>query len=423
MAFKAGFAEADITPPVGTHKIGWIKDIVSDEVLDPLFARAAVFESGEGRLGIVQLDTLCAPASLVTGIRQAIAAEHGFPGEHVMVSATHNHAGPAVANAGEVKRDDAYVDTLIGKIVEVFGDALASMAPAQLGFGRRFEFNVGFNRRVVMRDGTVKTHGRFSDPDALCFESPIDPEVAVVGVRSADGPLLGALVNFACHPTHHGPSGALSAGWPGVLAREMTPRGCPVTLFLQGAAGNVHTSNPATGQDRPMEEVGKALADHVAAALGAMEFTDDVRLGCRSKTIDLPRREPTDEQVQGTAFGAQRFVAPAIYDRVIPQLIERYRESPTEAAEVQAFFLNDIVIPAVPAEYFAEYALRIKQAAWPKQALVVACANGMLGYVPTREAFAHGGYETTFGPPSRMAPEAGDLLADALVRLINGKEN
>ena len=150
MAFKAGFAEADITPPVGTHKIGWIKDIVSDEVLDPLFA----------------------PASLVTGIRQAIAAEHGFPGEHVMVSATHNHAGPAVANAGEVERDDAYVDTLIGKIVEVFGDALASMAPAQLGFGRRFEFNVGFNRRVVMRDGTVKTHGRFSDPDALCFESP-----------------------------------------------------------------------------------------------------------------------------------------------------------------------------------------------------------------------------------------------------------
>ena len=54
---------------------------------------------------------------------------------------------------------------------------------------------------------------------------------------------------------------------------------------------------------------------------------------------------------------------------------------------------------------------------------MVACANGMLGYVPTREAFAHGGYETTFGPPSRMAPEAGDLLADALVRLINGKEN
>lgn len=418
MTFRAGLADADITPPLGTHKIGWIKLIVSDHVLDPLRARAAVFESGETRLGIVQLDVLCVPASLVARIREAITAAHGFPGENVMVSATHNHAGPAVANAGEVERDDAYVATLLGKIVEVFGDALASMAPAQLGFGRRFEFNVGFNRRVVMRDGTVRTHGRFSDPDALCFESPIDPEVAVVGVRSADGPLLGVLVNFACHPTHHGPSGALSAGWPGVLAREMTPRGCPVTLFLQGAAGNVHTSNPATGQDRPMEEAGKALADHVAAALDEMEFTSDVALRCRSKVIDLPRREPTDEQVQGTAFGAQRFIDSAIYDRMIPQLLERYRESPTEPAEVQALFLNDIVIPAVPAEYFVEYALRIKQAAWPKQAMVVACANGMLGYVPTRAAFGRGGYETTFGPPSRMAPETGDILADAVIDLV-----
>jgi len=39
MALKVGFAEVDITPPVGTHKIGWLKDIVSDTVLDPLSAR------------------------------------------------------------------------------------------------------------------------------------------------------------------------------------------------------------------------------------------------------------------------------------------------------------------------------------------------------------------------------------------------
>jgi len=422
MTFKAGFAEVDITPPLGTHKIGWIKDIVSDEVLDPLFARAAVLDSGDVRLGIVQLDTLCAPAPLVADIRKAITTEHAFPGEHVMISATHNHAGPAVANAGEVERDDAYVATLIGKVVRVFGRALASVAPAQLGFGRRFEFNVAFNRRIVMRDGTARTHGRFSDPDALCFEGPVDPEVAVVGVRSADGALLGALVNFACHPTHHGPEGKLSAGWPGVLARTMKERGCPVTMFLQGAAGNMHTANPATGEDKSKEEAGAILADDVAAALDEMEFTADVTLGCRSKGIDLPRREPTDEQVRGTAFGAQRFVDPAIYDRMVPQLVERYRESPTEPAEVQVFFVNDMVIAAVPAEYFVEYALRIKQAAWPKQALVVACANGMLGYVPTREAFARGGYETTFGPPSRMAPEAGDLLADAVIQLVQAKK-
>ena len=422
MTFRAGLADVDITPPPGTHKIGWIKVIVSDHVLDPLCARAAVFESGGTRLGIVQLDVLCVPAPLPARIRQAIAAAHDFPGENIMVSATHNHAGPAVADRAVVKRDDAYLETLLDKIVGVFGEALARAEPAQLGFGRRFEFNTSSNRRVLMRDGTVKTHGRFSDPDALCFEGPIDPEVAVVGVRADDGRPLGALVNFACHPTHHGPTGALSAGWPGVLAREMTSHGCPITLFLQGAAGNIHTASPATGKDQPMEEVGKTLADHAADALSEMQFTADVTLACRSRTIDLPLREPTEEQVRGTAFGAQRFVDPTIYDQIIPGLIERYRQSPTKPAELQVLELGDALIAAVPAEYFVEYALRLKQAAWPRPALVVACANGMLGYVPTKEAFEHGGYETTFGPPSCMAPEAGDLIADAVTRLIHTKE-
>ena len=42
----------------------------------------------------------------------------------------------------------------------------------------------------------------------------------------------------------------------------------------------------------------------------------------------------------------------------------------------------------------------------------------MIGYVPTKDAFARGGYETTLGPPNHMAPETGDLLADAAIKLI-----
>ena len=55
---RAGFAEVDITPPVGTRKIGWLRDIVSEEVMDPLSARIAVLEAGDVVLGWVQLDTL-----------------------------------------------------------------------------------------------------------------------------------------------------------------------------------------------------------------------------------------------------------------------------------------------------------------------------------------------------------------------------
>lgn len=219
MAVETGFAETEITPPLGTHKIGWLKDIVSDEILSPLYARAAVLGAPPHGVAFVQLDTLFVGRPEVEAIRQGVEGAHRFPGSHVMVAATHNHAGPAVTHAGDVPKDEAYAQYLVSRVIDVFGQALARLDKAQLGFGRCFEWRVAHNRRVVMRDGTARTHGTFGDPEALYLEGPIDPEVAVIAARSAaTGDLIGALVNFACHPTHHGGDGAIDAGYPGVLA-------------------------------------------------------------------------------------------------------------------------------------------------------------------------------------------------------------
>ena len=87
MALRAGFAETDITPPVGTHKIGWIVDIVIDEIADPLFARVAVIESEEHRVAFIQLDTLCIRWTQTDDIRRRVQARHGFPDANIMVAA------------------------------------------------------------------------------------------------------------------------------------------------------------------------------------------------------------------------------------------------------------------------------------------------------------------------------------------------
>jgi hypothetical protein len=419
MALTAGFAEIDITPPLGTLKIGWLKRIVGDRVADPLFARVAALGSGGERIAFVQLDTLCIRWTQVTEIRSRVAEQHGFPGGHVMVAATHNHAGPAVADAGDVRRDDAYVATLVEKVVAAFGQALAGMQDAEVGFASVREFDVAYNRRVVMRDGTACTHGRFHDPNALYIEGPVDPEVAVLAVRRPAGELLGTLVNFACHPTHHGGDTVFSAGFPGALAAEMKARGCPVTLYLNGASGNLHTSDPSHGgADKPLEEVGARLADDVSRALEGMEFRAEARLGARSRTVRLPFRRATEAEVKGTVRGAQRFIDSAIYDRGMPGVLERIRTMGTQPAEVQVLSLDEVAYAGIPAEYFVQHGLRIKEEAHPRHALVVGHANGMVGYVPHRDAFRRGGYETTFANSSRLAPEAGDLLADCAIALI-----
>ena len=419
MSLTAGLAAIDITPPLGTHKVGWLKVIVSDQVLDPLFARCAVFQSDGEAIAFVQLDTLSVRAEDVAEMRRRIADRHDFPGGRVMISATHNHAGPAVISAGDVRRDAAYTESMMEKVVSAFGEALANRREAELGFGSVFEFNVAFNRRTVMRDGTVKTQCGFDDPMALYVEGPVDPEVAVLAVRSVGGEPLGLLVNFACHPTHHGGGGALSAGFPGALAREMAGRGWPVTMFLNGAAGNIIYQDYGRRTPPPgMERIGATLAGDVDRALEGMQYRKAVRLGSASRVIELPFRQITEDQVKGTARGAQRFIDSAIYERMMPELVERVRTRKAQPAEVQMHFMDEYAFAAVAAEYFVENGLRIKEQAYPTHALVVEAANGMVGYVPHRAAFERGGYETTFGSHSCLAPEAGDLLADAAVDLI-----
>lgn len=413
----AGFAETDITPPLGTRKIGWIIEIISEEVLDPLFARAAVLESGGVRIAFVQLDTLSAPWPLVAEIRKGIAGEHGFPGENVMVSCTHNHAGP------DVKGDKSYVGTLVSKVVSMFGRALDNLKEAELGIGSVFEWEISWNRRIVMRDGTARTHGRFTDTSALCFEGPIDPEVAVLAARARDdGALLGAIVNFALHPTHHGGETTISAGYPGALAREMKSRGCPVTLFLNGSAGNIHFHDPrGKVPDRTKEEIGRVLADDATKAIGEMKFRNEVALGSRSGTIRLPFRKITEDEIRGTTRGAQRFVDPSAYDREMPGLVAMIKEKGSETVEVQVLFIDEYAVAGMPSDYFVQHGLRIKEQAYPRHALVAGYTNGDLGYCPHEEAFLRGGYETTFGRHSKMAPEAGRMLADCAVELIARK--
>ena len=50
MTLRAGFAEAGITPPPGTGKIGWMEDLRCEKFIDPLSARIAVFDNGAARM-------------------------------------------------------------------------------------------------------------------------------------------------------------------------------------------------------------------------------------------------------------------------------------------------------------------------------------------------------------------------------------
>lgn len=408
---QAAFVEFDITPPLGTKKGGWMEDLPVEVILDPLYGRIAVFASETDRVAIIQLDLLSIRWSHVNDIRQRIEAAHGFPGGHIMVACTHNHAGPAAARLDPVERQDEYNETLTQQCVAALGEALAKLQPATWGFNSVYEFHVAHNRRTLFRNGIVRCQAPYNQPGILGPEGPIDPEVAVLAVKGADGQLLGCLVNFACHPTHHGETREISAGFPGVVAAQLKAADCPCTLYLSGAYGNQLYKGT-------MEEVGTKLAADVQQALAGMAYETEMEVGAAASTLELSYREITEDEYHGRVRGAQRFRSDELYEGAIDRLKAQIAAGKRPRAEVQVLQIGSLYFVGIPAEYFVEHGLRIKLETYPRYALVVGGANGMLGYLPTVAAFAHGGYETTLGPPSRMAPETGDLLADEAIRLI-----
>jgi hypothetical protein len=418
---KAGFAEVEITPTPGTRKIGWNNRNTGEKILDPLFARAAVFEAGNGRAAFLSLDLLFIHRGEVAAIRKRFQEKTGFPGAAVLVGATHNHAGPAI-ESDLYPKDEEYTSAMVEKAASALVQAWEARREADVGTGSVNEWHVAYNRRVVYRDGVVKCHGTFKDPQALTFEGPVDPEVAVLAVRSKEGSILGALVNFACHPCHHGGDQVFSAGFPGQLAQEMKAKGCPVTLYLQGAAGNLHHNDPSgTNKEKTMEEAGQTLAADVELAMKAMTYRGTAAIAARTTTLDLPYRQATEAEIQGTVRGAQRFGEPGFYDKTAPALLAEIAREKVARAEIQAITIDSVAYVAIPAEFFVQHGLRIKEQSSPLRTRVVGYANGMLGYVPHREAFDRGGYETTFGIRSKLAPEAGDLLADCAIRLLRSQ--
>jgi hypothetical protein len=96
MTFRAGAAEVVITPPVGTFLDGYgARTHGSVGVHDDLHARAVVFDDGATQAAIVACDLIGIDRRLAAAVRQIVFEATGIPREHIMVSATHTHGGPA----------------------------------------------------------------------------------------------------------------------------------------------------------------------------------------------------------------------------------------------------------------------------------------------------------------------------------------
>lgn len=455
---QVGVAEADITPPEGVPVAGYYEERRATGTRDRLKARAVVFRQGSTQSAFVVCDLIGVAKDLSEAVRRRAADQTKIPASHIIVAATHSHTAPDYtrdlyeylkpgAEAAE-RAKHPYAARLVGSITDAIVTAhrRARAAAIEAGVGQQ-QKPISFNRRFVMKDGAVRTWMRLADPNVVRPAGPIDPDVGLVLLRSAEGGQpLAVLSNFALHLDTVG--GTLwSADYPYYLEqalRKSLGREV-VSVFGTGCCGDINHVDPSREGRNSTEFIGRSLAATVDKGLARLDAVKEPTLRVRRAVVPVPLQDVSAERVSRArpvlldARAGKKvdfFEHVAAYKAIVLDQL-RHKEPYAKASEfigwglshswagvgdhlpveVQVIALGDeLAFVCLPGEIFVELGLAIKRASPFRTTLVVelsGCDETL--YVPTRVAYAGGSYEVL---NSALKPGSGEMLVEAAVQLL-----
>jgi len=404
-AVNIGYHALEITPPLGEELsgYGYFLDRRAQTVRDPLFARAVALSDAEHTAVLVQLDLLCLDAPLVGAVRRWIQSRFGLPPEAVMLHCTHTHSGPAARALGGCGTPSvAFRAGLFRRLLRVIAGALKDLRP--VGAVERFTEpgppGLVFNRAG---SGTLESTLR-----GVVIHRPRRPELLLLG--------------FACHPVTAGRNLAYSADYCGAVVRALELDASRRVIFLNGCCGDI---NPVDGLSP--EDCGEAIA---AAARRGLTRAAPCRLGplrLRARAITVFCRRVGDSPTEADALRCALISARPEAARVAAswwaQMLAREADrAPDPTVELQVFSAGELVVCGVGAEVFARYGLTLRRSAPAHHVLVAGTSNGVLGYLPSPEDVARGGYASTraahlYGMPPPRA-DAGDVWASQAIETL-----
>ncbi len=436
MKLLAGSAKVDITPPLSIPYLGYVpRQGKFRGVHDPLFARALVLNNDEMKLAIISADSLgygndiLGPGRNFTAeVREKINDRTDIEPDNIMLASIHAHSAPetlGITRLSDVPEAVPWLEVLMDQLASAVEIASSNMTPAQLKLGTGFAKEIGHNRRV--RGLSI------DDQTARGF---VDPQVGVLMCEVLESGESFVVANFACHPVTVQVQPLVSADYPGVATDlvERTVDGCQNCLFLQGAAGNINPMLEDTRDFADVRRYGMILAGEVLKIIGSLRSpetsTMEPKLAAKSEVLHLPVRDLPDpvpikegyekalKDAENAETDEERFktLRTAGQHRESLDLIERGTDP--VPGEVQVMRIGDLAVASTPGEMFVQLGLEIKRRSAAPHTFVVELANGWVGYLLNPGGFAEGGYEASPGPWTKVSEDAGQMLVDKAVELI-----
>ncbi|MDQ3701801.1 MAG: hypothetical protein M3442_12905 [Chloroflexota bacterium] len=476
---RAGYSVVDITPPPGVDLTGFgAREGPCVGTLDPLQARALVFEDASGRrVALVTCDLIGLGRHLVARVRRRVAEVAGIPAAGQLFNCSHTHAGPETGVLTTIGvPDPAYLAALEERLVAVLAEAATALFPVRLRLAStEVEDGLAINR-VFRRIGQPERYDR----QLTVVRIERVPPTGAAAVGESAGRPLATIVAFACHAVTLGAAERhASADFVAPLRHDLEAAGSGPVLYVNGCGGDV---NPAAMDARGREatdalgrELARAARRAQARALseegpiqeGSTEEgpTEEEPSAAVSPEAGSPPGSPLQEvSASGGVGAAQEWVAlpfqplrtPAELAEILAHGRARLAEAPSGSpayraaqvtevdyplrvlrlhygsellpevrAEVQAIKVGPIAIVALPGEIFSSLGRAIKEAApFPAPRTIVAgWSNDNVGYIPDRDAYPLGGYEVDlasryYGYPAGWAEGAGEALVATAGRVL-----
>ncbi|RFC45470.1 MAG: hypothetical protein DVB28_000526 [Verrucomicrobia bacterium] len=446
LRFQAGAATSNITPEIGGDIVGGFVPLPSTDIHDELQARCLVLDDGKAKVALVVCDLLGMHRSLCVEAKRLIQDATGIPASHVLISATHTHS--AVNALGERVRgyrsDQPLTDYQVfvaRRISDGVRRAISNLREAEIGFGSVDVPEHVFNRRWLMREGTVpvspfgkvdrvKMNPPAGSPDLVETAGPTDPEVSFLAVRELGGRMISVFSAYSLHYVGGVGQGQVSADYFGMYCEALKRLQTGgeqyppfVALMANGTSGDINNINfqrPRKGQPpyEQMRYVAGDLAQKVGTAIASIEWRAEAILDARVQELPIQWRrvEPEllawAEQVEAKMQDpAGKNSLPGVYSGRVQRLAQA---SPETKAPAQVIRIGEIGIGTSPCETFAETGLEFKKRSPFKHSFMVELANGYYGYLPTPRHFELGGYETWPGT-NYLEPQASVKLMEALL--------
>ncbi len=425
-----------MTPPIGTALSGYYvaegRRSGARSTHDDLHAKALVFEHDGITAAVITSDLIAIPAEVTSTVRAIVKEQTGIPDHCVMITASHNHSGPALSQplradllAGHVHF--GYIDALAPHMAGLVAAAVWEMRPARFAVGTG-ACAINVNRRKRRPDGSWLGLPFLGQN----FEGPVDHTVTVLRFERDDASCA-MLINYPCHAVVLGPNVEISADYPGATQRFVEAHfgAGTVAMFTNGAEGNV---NPIVhpGPFAEVDRLGRILGAEVVKVAEQLAPRPVRRIAAARRAVHLPvaGSPPLDEEAHMLAAWEARCrtlrasVSPdAVLDEEMSwttaQLrhLRRRRFGGSATAEVQYIAIDDAVLASIAGELFTELGQEVRGCSPFAHTVLVGLANDSVGYIPPRSCFREGGFEIEATP---LEPGAGEIFRDAMIAGLRG---